>query len=196
MDELEQLVKLLVGCGPIPRLSYRSLFIDNLSVDPHRVSIEELQKLAGENIDLAATDLSKTDYLQLLLAHCIEPKLPSFCFIHDYPEEQASLSTVAEDEFGNAVAKRFELFGGGMELANGYLELLDASEQRARFESDNATREAKGLPRREIDERLMAALQSGLPSCSGVALGVDRLLMLLTDSNHIDEVISFGGDRA
>lgn len=196
MDELEQLTQCLLDCGPIPRLSYRDLFLEQLQLDPHTVTLGELQTLASAKIDLSASALSKTDYLQLLLAHCIEPTLPSYCFIHDYPREQASLSTLAEDDFGNIVAKRFELFGGGMELANGYLELLDAREQRARFENDNATRLAKGLATREIDERLMAALDSGLPSCSGVAVGVDRLLMLLTGSSDINAVISFGGDRA
>ena len=196
MNELEQLVQQLLGCDSIPRYTYRELFQQHLAIDPHTITLEELTALANSKLDLNAGDLSKTDYLQLLLAHCIEPKLPGYCFIHDYPEEQAALSTLAEDEMGTVVAKRFELFGNGMELANGYQELTDTAEQRARFESDNATRAAKGLTRRDIDERLMAAIESGLPSCSGVAVGVDRLLMLLVDAQQISEVISFDGDSA
>lgn len=196
MSELEQLLQLLLDCGSIPRLTYREIFQQHLGIDPHTIALEQLEELANAEIDLNADGLSKTDYLQLLIAHCIEPKLPSYCFVHDYPREQAALSTLAEDESGNVVAKRFELFGGGMELANGYLELSDAAEQRARFDADNATRIEKGLAVHEIDERLMAALESGLPSCSGVAVGVDRLLMLLADAKHISEVISFDGGRA
>jgi lysyl-tRNA synthetase class 2 len=87
------------------------------------------------------------------------------------------------------------LFGHGMELANGYFELSDATEQRARFEKDNAARKEKGLQAHDADEKLIAALESGLPSCSGVAVGVDRLLMLLVDAKHISEVISFDSER-
>lgn len=195
MSEVEQLLQALLDCGPIARLSYREIFQQHLGIDPHRISLAELQALVESEIDLRGDALSKTDYLQLLLSHRIEAKLPSFCFIHDYPQEQAALAALAEDESGCLVAKRFELFGRGMELANGYLELADASEQRRRFESDNAKRVEKGLEVREIDERLMAALDSGLPSCSGVALGVDRLLMLKTGATSIGEVMSFSGER-
>ncbi len=196
MSELELLVQRLLSCGPILRLTYREVFQQHLQIDPHNATLEELQTLVRGKIEFSGEGLSRTDYLQLLLAHCIEPKLPGLCFIHDYPHEQAALSTIAEDEFGIVVAKRFELFGRGMELANGYLELVDASEQRARFESDNDTRREKGLRAYNIDERLMSALKSGLPSCSGVAVGVDRLLMLLTDAEHISEVISFDSNGA
>ena len=195
MTELEHLVRGILGCGPILRLSYREIFQQHLYIDPHEISLEELQKLASNEIDLSGSDLSKTDYLQLLLSNSIEPKLPPFCIIYDYPKEQAALSTLAADENGVVVAKRFELFGHGMELANGYFELSDAAEQRARFEADNAARKEKGLQTHEADEKLISALESGLPNCSGVAVGVDRLLMLLVDTKHISEVISFDSER-
>ena len=195
MTELEELVQEVLGCGPIFRLSYREIFRQNLQIDPHEISLKELQQLARSEIDLSGSNLSKTDYLQLLLSNSIEPKLPPFCIIYDYPSEQAALATVATDEHGVVVAKRFELFGHGMELANGYFELSDAAEQRARFEKDNATRKEKGLQVHDADEKLIAALESGLPSCSGVAVGVDRLLMLLVDTKHISEVISFDSER-
>ena len=195
MAELEELVQEVLSCGPISRLSYREIFRQHLQINPHEISLEELQKLAKSEIDLSGSDLSKTDYLQLLLSNSIEPKLPPYCIIYDYPLEQAALAILATDEHGVVVAKRFELFGHGMELANGYFELSDAAEQRARFEKDNAARKEKGLQAHDANEKLIAALESGLPSCSGVAVGVDRLLMLLVDAKHISEVISFDSER-
>ncbi|MDA0280221.1 MAG: lysyl-tRNA synthetase class 2 [Pseudohongiellaceae bacterium] len=196
MSELEQLVQEVLDCGPISRFSYREIFRQHLQIDPHETTLEELQQLASSEIDLIGSDLSKTDYLQLLLSNSIEPKLPPYCIIYDYPSEQAALATLATDEHGVVVAKRFELFGHGMELANGYFELSDATEQRARFEKDNAARKEKGLQTHDADEKLIAALESGLPSCSGVAVGVDRLLMLLVEAKNISEVISFDSERA
>ncbi|MFB0987653.1 MAG: EF-P lysine aminoacylase EpmA [Gammaproteobacteria bacterium] len=196
MAELEELVQEVLSCGPISRLSYREIFRQHLRIDPHKISLEELQKLAKSEIDLSGSDLSKTDYLQLLLSNSIEPKLPPYCIIYDYPLEQAALAILATDEHGVVVAKRFELFGHGMELANGYFELSDAAEQRARFEKDNAARKEKELQAHDVDEKLIAALESGLPSCSGVAVGVDRLLMLLVEAKNISEVISFDSERA
>lgn len=196
MTELEQLVQEVLGCGSISRFSYREIFQQHLQIDPHEIALEELQQLANTEIDLSGSDLSKTDYLQLLLSNSIEPKLPPFCIIYDYPAEQAALATLEADALGIVVAKRFELFGQGMELANGYFELSDAAEQRARFEADNATRTEKGLRTHDADEKLIAALESGLPSCSGVAVGVDRLLMLLVEAKNISEVISFDSERA
>lgn len=196
MTELEQLVQEVLGCGPISRFSYREIFQQHLQIDPHEISLEELQQLASTEIDLSGGDLSKTDYLQLLLSNSIEPKLPPYCIIYNYPSEQAALATLAADKRGVVVAKRFELFGHSMELANGYFELSDAAEQRARFENDNAARKEKGLETHDADEKLIAALESGLPSCSGVAVGVDRLLMLLVEAKNISEVISFDSERA
>jgi lysyl-tRNA synthetase class 2 len=195
MTELEQLVQEVLDCGPISRLSYRQIFQQYLQIDPHEITLDELQQLANAEVDFSGSDLSKTDYLQLLLSNSIEPKLPPYCIIYDYPKEQAALATLAADEHGVVVAKRFELFGHGMELANGYFELSDAAEQRARFDADNATRREKGLQTHAADEKLIAALESGLPSCSGVAVGVDRLLMLLLEAKNISEVISFDSER-
>lgn len=195
MTEVEELMKGLVANGAIPRYTYRELFQEYMQIDPFEISLSDLKKLADSTIELEGSALSKTDYLQLLLATVIEPKLPEYCFIYDYPAEQAALATLAQDQSDCTVARRFELFGRGMELANGYLELRDGTEQRARFESDNVLRKEKGLEIREVDEKLIAALDEGLPSCSGVALGVDRVMMLLTDAVNISEVISFDSER-
>lgn len=191
MAEVETLLQSVLGCGPIARLSYRELFQQHLQFDPHQISAEDLRELARASIDFGSDDLSSTDYLQLLLASVIEPALPEFCFIYDYPVAQAALAQIGDDAQGQAVARRFELFGKGMEIANGYFELTASAEQRARFEADNARRAGLGLTQYPVDEKLLAALDAGLPACAGVALGVDRLLMLLLGAQDIRSVISF-----
>lgn len=191
MDEVEQLILETLRCKTIERISYRDLFLNHLEFDPHQISFPELRSYARRKIAFTADDLTATDYLQQLLAQCIEPALPEFCFIYNYPVEQAALATIGSDESGQEVALRFEFFGKGMEIANGYFELTDATQQRQRFETDNARRRELQLPEYPIDEKLLAALASGLPACAGVALGVDRLLMLQTGATDIREVISF-----
>jgi lysyl-tRNA synthetase class 2 len=136
-------------------------------------------------------------WLDLLMSHLIEPQLaaPGMCFVYDYPASQAALSClVPVDDV--IVGQRFELYVDGMELANGYFELTDADEQRRRFEQDNLRRREHGLSERPLDERLLAAMTHGLPSCSGVALGVDRLLMLVTGVTDIREVLAFDWERS
>lgn len=196
MDEVEQLVVSLLPGDAIPRFAYRDLFVDHLGIDPHRVTIEEISHLANSKMDLGSDDLSKTDYLQLLLDKCIEPLLPDKCFVYDYPVDQAALAAIEKDGQEQSVARRFELYCGGMEIANGYFELVDADEQRARFDRDLGKRKELGLEQYPVDERLLAALQSGLPACAGVALGIDRLVMQLTGANSIDQVITFTTDHA
>jgi lysyl-tRNA synthetase class 2 len=110
-------------------------------------------------------------------------------FVYDYPLSQAALARVSGSDA--AVAERFELFYDGIELANGFSELTDAGQQRARFEGDNRRRAQQGLTRPEIDERLLAALAHGIGECAGVALGIDRLLMVLLDLDSIDQVLTF-----
>jgi lysyl-tRNA synthetase class 2 len=117
-------------------------------------------------------------------------------FIHSYLPEQAALARMHTDAKGEVVAQRFELVMRGMELANGYDELVDSNEQQQRFAADRALRRQQGLPDIAPDSRFLAALQHGLPQCSGVALGVDRLLMLQTGASCIDEVLAFPLSRA
>ncbi len=114
-------------------------------------------------------------------------------FIHSYPASQAALARL--DPADPRAAQRFELYARGIELANGFHELANPAEQRARFEADNAARARAGLPVNALDERLLAAL-GGLPDCAGVALGLDRLLMLATGAGHIEEVLAFPTLRA
>jgi len=124
-----------------------------------------------------------------LLSMVVAPRLEGYVFVYDYPVSQAALARV--NAANPSVAERFELFHGGLELANGFSELTDAKIQRRRFENDNELRVTMGLPRYPIDEHLLAALETGIPECAGVALGIDRLLMVLLNLNSIDQALSF-----
>lgn len=117
-------------------------------------------------------------------------------FVVDYPPSQASLARLTRDMHGRSVAARFELYAGPVELANGYHELLDAREQRGRFEAELAERRAAGQPVPPLDERFLAALEAGLPDCSGVALGLDRVAMVALGAQDLDAVLSFSDERA
>ena len=135
-------------------------------------------------------------WLDLLLTHCIEPQLGQgrLTFVYDYPASQAALARLRPGQ--PLVGERFELYLNGIELANGFHELANASEQRRRFDLENAKRHALGLPVMPIDEPLLAALASGLPDCAGVALGFDRLVMLAAGANSLAQVIAFPWERA
>ena len=195
MDEVAELLSSLLACDSIPAFSYRELFEKYFRINPHRVRSDELLALTQRQLELSTTDLTDTDCLQLLMFAVIEPALPEFCFVYDYPKAQASLSVIELDSDEDQVAKRFEVYCRGVELANGYLELTDAQEQRKRFEQDNALRKKKGLDVYPLDEKFLSALESGLPVCSGVALGVDRLLMSMHELTNIDQAISFALER-
>ena len=191
MGEVEQLIDCLLGRKSIPRYTYGELFRKHLNLDPHTISLKELMERSDELIDVRSADLDATDYLQLLMDQKIESRLPDTCFVYEYPEAQAALSVVAPDAEGAPVAQRFELYVDGMELANGYFELTDAAEQRARFKRELVRRQQLGLPAVPVDEELLAAMDAGLPSCAGVALGLDRLLMALGQYPDICGVISY-----
>jgi elongation factor P--(R)-beta-lysine ligase len=196
MDEVSELLCSLFTCTSVPAFSYQELFEKHLEINPHRVEADELLAITRSQLDLSDAELSETDCLQLLMSAVIEPALPEFCFVYDYPIAQASLSAIEINSDNEEVAKRFEVYCRGMELANGYLELIDGEEQRKRFEADNALREEQGREVYPLDEKFLAALESGLPACSGVALGIDRLLMALHKLADIDQAISFTLGRA
>ncbi len=200
MDEVASLIN---GILPEPllveRVSYRELFLRHLGFDPHQASNRDLRTDAVRlGISGAETmDLSDVDaWLDLLLTHCIEPHLGQggLCFVYDYPATQASLARIRAGD--PPVAERFELYMDGVELANGFHELACGAEQRRRFEFDLEQRRIEGVKQVPMDEYLLAALDSGIPDCSGVALGIDRLLMRLTGAGHIRDVLAFPMDRA
>lgn len=181
------------------RLGYAQAFDRALGIDPHRADADALRATAlNAGIPgAAALELATRDaWLDLLVTHCIEPGFDpaAVTVIVDYPASQAALARVRPGD--PPVAERFEVYVGGMELANGFHELADAAEQRARFMADNARRRAERLPKMPLDERLLAALDAGLPDCSGVALGLDRLLMLVVGAQDIAEVLAFPLERA
>ncbi|MEX0618993.1 MAG: EF-P lysine aminoacylase EpmA [Pseudohongiellaceae bacterium] len=206
MDEVEDLVTQVLGNRDTQRLSYRELFKRYVNVDPHTCPLEQLRVTATARVDFSgeqpgrenpySNNYDRDDYLQLLLTHVIEPAMPPFCFVYDYPRSQAALARLEVDDYGCRVARRFELFVNGLEIANGYYELTDPEEQRERFAGDQRRRRQQGKDVNPLDERLLAAMESGLESCAGVALGMDRLLMAAVGASSIDEVLSFPAERS
>ncbi|HKJ77178.1 MAG TPA: EF-P lysine aminoacylase EpmA, partial [Gammaproteobacteria bacterium] len=201
MDEVEALAATVLGVtGPAERLSYAEAFQRHLDLNPHAAAVEELIQAALAHGIAPPPGLGRDDrdgWLDLLLSQRIEPYLgrgrPTF--IYDYPASQAALARVRGG--WPPVAERFELYSEGVELANGFHELADAAEQRRRFEAERARREAEtGRPAPSLDERLLAALEAGLPDCAGVALGVDRLLMRAAGAERLEQVLAFPLDRA
>lgn len=198
MDEVAALVQACVGRRTCRRASYRELFVAELAVDPLVADAAALEAIARERIDVGTLQGPRDLWLDLLLSHCIEPALAAeggLVFVYDYPASQAALAQLADSD-GVSVARRFELYVDGVELANGYQELTDAVEQRRRFEADNRRRRELGQQELPLDERLLAAMAAGLPPCSGVALGFDRLLMLAEKAGAIGEVLAFDWSRA
>ncbi len=201
MKEVEDLVRTLVpalGDTAFERCTYRDLFIDRVEIDPFDTSLERvLAACESRSVpvprDQGTGSATLDDVLDLLLVGHIEPTLHQAVplFVYDYPASQAALARVEHDARGALVGRRFELYFRGLELANGYHELDDATEQRSRFEQANATRAAGGRSVLPIDEPLLAALERGLPDCAGVALGIDRLLMIATGADHIRGVRPF-----
>ncbi|MGV3591836.1 MAG: EF-P lysine aminoacylase EpmA [Gammaproteobacteria bacterium] len=196
MDEVEALVGKVLGTKHCERLTYRDLFQRELGIDPHAIADADLQALVARHIELHQAETHRDTLLELLYNQLIEPALQRPTFIYEYPATQAALARITQDAQGRAVALRFELVIGGMELANGYDELADAAEQQKRFAADQALRRARDLPEFPIDTRLLAALHHGMASCAGVALGVDRLLMLQTGRSRIADVLAFAHPRA
>jgi elongation factor P--(R)-beta-lysine ligase len=197
MAEVAELVTHCLGERRLLKYSYRQLFQDLLGVDPFTASLAELEAVARRHIDTGALGGDRDVWLDLLMSHLIEPQLvgADSCFVYDYPASQAALARVVEVD-GVLVGQRFELYVDGLELANGYFELTEPVEQRRRFELDNLRRREFGQPERPLDEFFLAALEAGLPSCSGVALGVDRLLMLAMGVADIREVLAFDWERS
>lgn len=191
MTEVDALLQQVLQCPAGERLSYAAAFQQQLAIDPHCVSDAVLASLCSERAHYTGSALDRDAMLQLLFSICIEPTLGQDrpCFIFDFPASQAALAQIRPET--PPVASRFEVYVKGIELANGFHELADAAEQRRRFVADNDARRGRGLPAGAIDEALLAALAHGLPACAGVALGVDRLMMLALDAEHIDEVLSF-----
>jgi len=201
IDEVNVLLQNIFKFEPIVRLSYRSVFEFFFKINVLTCSDDEIKQCALERINSLANDFEtdRDGWLELLMSYAVEPKLAALnlpLFIYDFPASQAQLATIKYDQQGNKVADRFELYINGVELANGYNELLDADELRQRFESDNQQRRDQNKPEVTIDENLLAAMASGLPECSGVAIGLDRLMMLALAQSAINQVNSFSFENS
>ena len=189
VEIVQRALALAARKAEVRELTYRDLFRTELGIDALLDPVETLAA-ALDDVRIDGGGLSRDDWLDLVLTHKLQPAFPRnrITVIRDYPATQSALAKIRDGD--PPVAERFELFLGPHELANGYHELTDPAEQRARFERDNARRRARGQRGMPIDERFLAAL-ANTPGCAGVALGVDRLLMCLADTDDIADVIAF-----
>ncbi len=204
-DDFTQAVDLLVALlqavkpewNP-KRTTYQQAFLDHAQICPLTSSVEQLADLAvAKNLGVQrqwSTD--RDDWLNLIFSEVVQPRLGSTQpeVISHYPASQSALAKICQKD--PRVAERFELFVGGVELANGYHELLDAEELRKRNATVADQRTYDGKPPLPSESRLLAAMQAGLPACSGCALGLDRLLMVVCEAQTIDQVICFPIERA
>ena len=173
-------------------LDYRDAFHSACGLDPLNAPIEALAEAAGADDELrAAVGDERDDWLDLLLSTRVAKNFAPdhLTVLRHYPASQAALARLCPAD--PSVADRFEVFLGSVELANGYVELTDAAEQLRRIEADNQSRRRRGRPVRPVDKHLIAALESGLPECAGVALGIERMQMLFHKTDDIGKVITF-----
>ncbi|MFZ7187474.1 elongation factor P--(R)-beta-lysine ligase [Avibacterium avium] len=196
INEVDDLLQQILDCEPAESMSYQFAFQEYVGLDPLSASREELIAKAKEHHLEQAENEDRDTLLQFLFSTVVEPKIGQErpVAIYHFPATQAALAQISSED--HRVAERFEFYYKGIELANGFNELTDANEQRHRFEQDNRQREKLGLPTRQLDERFLAALQAGVPNCAGVALGVDRLIMIALDATSIEEVMAFSIDNA
>jgi len=197
IDEVDRLLQEVLVSAPLIKKTYQQAFLEICDFDPITASVDLLKQIVdsyGLGNVLPDTEEDRDQYLFLLMSHVIEPGLSkesSPVAIYNFPISQAALAQV-----NNGFAERFEIYYCGVELANGFHELTDPSLQRVRFEQDNAIRKAQGFEQCSIDEYLIEALEQGIPPCSGVALGLERLLALALNEPSISKVLAFDFIRA
>jgi lysyl-tRNA synthetase class 2 len=202
MDEVAALVTdLLKGTRTLAaaeKLTYRDAYLRACAIDPHGAKTQDYIDVANAR-GIVAAGMSADDrdaWRDLLLTRLVEPQLgrERLTFVYDFPTAAAALARIRPGE--PPIAERFELYLDGVELANGFQELTDAREQRRRFDQDCRARAQQRLPAVPVDERLIAALARGLPACSGVALGFDRVAMLAAGAASVAQVMAFPIARA
>ncbi len=198
MDEMDELLQLVLETESAERMTYQEAFIKVLGVCPLEASMTELKAVAATLglSDIAEPEEDRDTLLQLLFSMGVETKIGQKvpAFVYDFPASQAALAKINPKD--PRVADRVEVYFKGIELANGFHELDDAKEQLARFEEDNRKRLEMGLEAQPIDKYLIEAISHGLPQCAGVALGIDRLIMLALGKTHIEQVTAFAFPRA
>lgn len=198
MDDVEHLLSQFIPMERFPdkaeRISYSDIFVQYTGLNALQFDLAAYQSFAELQGYPEASELCGLDYaawLDFLFSHSVQAHIgkTALCMVYDYP---ACLPSLARLNSANPLlVERVEVFLQGVELGNGYFELSDAQEQARRFEQDILLRERNGSAKVDKDERLLAALQSGLPDCSGIAIGLDRLLMVISQKNTIDEVLAF-----
>ncbi len=194
MDEVAELLKTILNCAESSQVTYQQLFIKHVGIDPLVATRQQLLALISKqnkSSDWLVEEQTSDILLQFIFSEIIEPKIGNDapCFVYNFPKSQASLAKICPDD--DRVAQRFECYYRGIELVNGFNELTDAENQTQRFQQDNLQRSELSLLEKPIDKNFIAALNHGLPQCSGVALGIDRLIMLALAVDHIEQVISF-----
>lgn len=198
MSEVADLLSQVLSCKVSTQISYQDVFLNKLNIDPLNTNREQLLAVIEEKnktSDWLKRENNIDILLQFIFSEIIEPSIgqDAPCFIYNFPVSQASLARISPDD--DRVAERFECYFKGIELVNGFNELTDGNLQYQRFQKDNQHRIEAGIDEKPIDNNFMSALSSGLPQCSGVALGIDRLIMLAIDATHIEQVISFPVNR-
>ena len=191
IDDVDGLLDRVLGPRPSVRMTFRDAFARHLDMDPHGADPEEIHDACeSRGFESRATAATRDECLDYLLASAVQPALgPGRVYLFDFPASRAALAQVRPGS--PAVAERFELYIDGIEVANGYHELRDAGELRQRMLHDTEIRRASRRPAPDVDERLLAAHSAGLPACAGVALGLDRLIMLAGGYRELREVLAF-----
>lgn len=193
-DLLAEFAKAVFDCKTIDQIGYSDAFREQFHLCPIRSSLDQLFDIARQQTDVVFTGSeSRDEVLNVLLSQCVEPGLglENPVIVFDFPASQSALARVRKLKDGYFVAERFELYYRGVELANGYHELTDARELLDRNQAVNRQRQQDGKSELPVESRLLDAMRAGMPGCCGVALGIDRLAMLLLNVERIDEVISF-----
>ena len=203
MDEIAELMGVLFdghrALSPIQRFRYQEIFQRDTGLNPLEFSYQDYCAYARDNQLSEAVSICGYDHglwLDFIFSHKVQPQLGenAVCMVYGYPACQSSLARI--NEYNSQVTDRVEVFINGIELGNGYYELTDAKEQGRRFDEEIAIRQQRKRPVSVKDKHLIAALEAGLPECSGMAIGLDRLLMLLANSASIDSVLNFPIYRA
>ncbi|GHE94185.1 elongation factor P--(R)-beta-lysine ligase [Thalassotalea profundi] len=199
IDQVADLLVCVLNCDFPEKKSYQQVFNKATGINPLETSISELKEfLCKQQINdvWIKEEREKDILLQYIFSNFVETSIGKEvpCFIYDFPSSQAALARISQDD--PRVAQRFECYYQGIELANGYNELIDPQEQINRFNRDNDFRKRLGKEQLPIDNNFIEAISLGLPQCSGVALGLDRLMMLALDKTSIDEVITFNIETA
>ncbi|MBI4357000.1 MAG: EF-P lysine aminoacylase GenX [Gammaproteobacteria bacterium] len=199
MTEVDALFAWLFSFQKAKRITYADLFQEFLEINPHTADLATLEALARSHNRDAFHHLTlndKDDWLQLLMTHFIEPFLGFVTpvFVYGYPASQAALAAISKST--PEVAERFEIYMNGIEIGNAFFELTDPASQRRRFEENTQKRQQLKKPVLPFDEHFLQALEHGLPTCSGIAIGLDRLMMVKTGAKTIGEVMAFHIEHA